>query len=153
MKTKIVNTLLVVVLGVVSCTPKMYPTSEVQYIASKGGTINLSSYGYASKQRDAYTNAEKEIFKVIIYKGLPETIIEYPMVKDKQILGGHQKAFLNDFFKRGIYKDYIISTTVIEEFNRHKPSRSKRLRLELKINLRGMQRRFEKEGVIKKFGL
>lgn len=142
----------VVILGLHSCSPKLHPHSaEVSFIYKEAqGTIALKSIGYGNNQTDAVTDAQKNAFEVLLFKGLPGTELNIPLIENESEVKSKYSEYLKKFFDEGIYKSFMMSST--ESSNLIKIKGGKKIAVDVKINYNSLRKDLEKNQLIRKFG-
>jgi len=146
-------TIIVLSILVTSCSKKTYSplTAEVNVISEvKHKTIELRSVGFGKNKEDALFDSEKKAFKIILFRGIPNSSIENPLVglNESQLMAKHESYF-NEFFKTR-YKSFIMST-----YQASPPQKKKGIVSvvrNIKINLFSLKKDLEEHGVIRKFG-
>ena len=56
-----------------SCSKKILPTSEVNFLSGNDGTITMRAIGNGANQQEASSEAEKNAINVLLFRGLPES--------------------------------------------------------------------------------
>ena len=82
---KLVIVLMITSLGLIQCSPKLVPYSaEVNFLFKEAqGTIGVKSIGYGKNQAAAVLDAQKTAFKVIMFKGIPGTELNIPLIENE----------------------------------------------------------------------
>ena len=144
----------IIVVFISSCGQKHYElplTAQVTLLHEEPyKTIEVRSIGYGYSADEALLDAERKAFKIIMFRGIPNTSVERPLVgpDEKKLLHQHAKYF-NEFFN-GRYKSFIITL-----YNASPPTKEKGIytaAVDLKINLMSLKRDLEEHGVIRRFG-
>lgn len=135
-----------------SCSPKIQTyTSEVNFLYKEAqGTIAVKSTGYGKNQSDAVMDAQKNAFKVILFKGLPGTELNVPLIENENDAKLKHAAYFKKFFDEGNYKTFMMSST--ESSNLIKIKGTKKINVDLKINYNSLRKDLEQQQVIRKFG-
>ena len=89
---------LIVILGLYNCSPKLQTYSaEVNFLYKEAqGTIAVKSTGYGKNQIDAVSDAQKNAFKVLLFKGIPGTELNVPLIENEN----NAKSKHEDYFKK-----------------------------------------------------
>jgi hypothetical protein len=150
------NTLLIVILNfvIVSCSPKLPPknySATVEFIYKEAsGTIAVKSSGYGKKQELAVGDALKNAFSVILFKGLPGTELNIPLIENENEAKSNHNDYFKNFFEQGEYNKFLMSSSFITA-----PSKNKGVvivSLEIKINYNSLRKDLEQNHIIRKFG-
>jgi hypothetical protein len=141
-----------IVLVLISCSPKIRPyTGEVNFIYKDvQGTIALKSKGYGKNQLNAVTDAQKNAFRVILFKGIPGTELNIPLIDNENEAINKNPDYFKKFFDDEKYKSFIISST--ESSNLVKLKGTNSIFVDVKINYNSLRKDLEQYQVIRKFG-
>lgn len=143
---------IIVILGLHSCSPKLQSYSgEVTFLYKEAqGTIAVKSTGYGKNQLDATINAQKNAFEVLLFKGLPGTELNVPLIENEN----EAKSKFADYFKKFFdanYKTFMMSS--VESSNLIKMRGTKKITVDIKINFNSLRKDLEQNQLIRKFGL
>jgi hypothetical protein len=143
---------IVAILGLHSCSPKIQPYSgEVNFLYKEAqGTIAVQSTGYGKNQTDAVADAQKNAFKILLFKGLPGTELNVPLIENENDAKSKHSEYFKKFFEQGNYKTFMMSST--ESSNLIKMKGSKKITVDVKINYNSLRKDLEQNQVIRKFG-
>ena len=151
MNTKIIITLVIAILGLYSCSPKLQPpgyNGEVNYIRTDNkGTVTVRSLGYGRDKGESYHNAKATAFYTLLFKGLPGSDYKLPLIADEN--GKKDDSFVKRFLDGG-YTTFITSAYTVSEAT--KSDKYYRSELELTINYDALRKNLEENNVIRKFG-
>jgi hypothetical protein len=153
MKNKLKSILsLIVIFGLHSCSPKLQPYSgEVNFLYKEAqGTIAVKSTGFGKNQSAAVADAQKNAFKVLLFKGLPGTELNVPLIADENDARSKHKEYFKKFFDLGNYKTFMMSST--ESSNLITVKGSKKISVDVKINYNSLRKDLEQNQLIRKFG-
>lgn len=144
--------LFVIIIGLQSCSPKLQPYSaEVNFIYKEAtGTIAVKSTGYGNNQTDAVSDAQKNAFIVILFKGLPGTELNIPLVENENEARSKHSDYFNKFFDEGYYKKFMMSST--ESSKLIKMKGLNKITVDVKINYNSLRKDLEQNQLIRKFG-
>lgn len=144
--------LIIANLGLHSCSPKLQPySSEVNFLYKEAqGTIAVKSTGYGKNQTDAVMDAQKNAFKVILFKGLPGTELNVPLIENENDAKSKHADYFKKFFDEGNYKTLMMSST--ESSNLIKMKGTKKITVDVKINYNSLRKDLEQNQLIRKFG-
>lgn len=143
---------IIAIIGLHSCSPKLIPYSaEVNFLYKEAqGTIAVKSTGYGNNQTDAVSDAQKNAFKVILFKGLPGTELNVPLIENEVEAKSKKAEYFKKFFDKGNYKTFMMSST--ESSNLIKVKGGKKIYVDVKINYNSLRKDLEQNQVIRKFG-
>jgi hypothetical protein len=115
-------------------------------------TYSFSGQGYSEKLIDCQTEAEKNIFEVILFRGISGTDLQNPLVENEQVSKENNKEFYKNFFDNKNYRNFISST--VELTANPKPSKGGyTCTVNFTVNLNSLKTNLEQNGIIRKFGL
>jgi hypothetical protein len=149
--------ILLFVLGlflIAGCSKKIQPNynAEVSFESKDtDGTITVRCYGYGGKDQEAIEDAQKNALSVILFKGLPGSEVNVPLVDNEYNSKNSNPAYYKNLFENGYSKTFIMSTDVVSPLAKY--NNTKRLIVNLKININSLRRDLEINKVIRKFGL
>ncbi len=143
---------LIVIIGFYKCSPKLETyTAEVNFINREAqGTIVLKSTGYGKNHAEAVTDAQINAFKVILFKGIPGTELNIPLIENEKNVTSQHSEYFKNFFDGGLYKTFMMSST--ESSNLIKMKGTKKINVDLKINYNSLRKDLEQNQLIRKFG-
>lgn len=126
-------------------------TADVTNIgATEKGTVFLSSCGYGKVlDKKAYLSAVKNAFETLLFRGIPGTEFNTPLIENENSARETFKKYFEDFFEGGRYKSFLTS---IHETKPVKEFKKKKACLEIKINVVALRKDLEQNDVIRKFG-
>ncbi|WP_196890068.1 hypothetical protein [Aureivirga sp. CE67] len=135
-----------------SCSKKVIAlTGEVNLISeNKYKSIELRSVGFGKNQDLAFTNSEIKAFKILFFRGIPNSSIDVPLVgsNEDEMMEKHKKYF--DSFFRSRYKSFIMST--YESAPSEKKNGVYSVVNDLNINIKSLKKDLEDHNIIRKFG-
>jgi hypothetical protein len=142
----------ILILGLQSCSPKLQPYSgEVNFLYKEAqGTIAVKSTGYGKTQNDAVTDAQKNAFKVILFKGIPGTELNVPLIENENEAKSNHDSYFKKLLDQGFYKTFMMSST--ESSNLIQIKGGKKITVDVKINYNSLRKDLEQNQVIRKFG-
>jgi len=153
MKNKLKSILgIIVILGLHSCSPKKQPYSaEVNFLYKEAqGTIAVKSTGYGKNQTEAVADAQKTAFKVLLFKGLPGTELNIPLIENENDAKSKNSEYFKKFFDQGNYRSFMMSST--ESSNLIRLKGTKKITVDVKINYNSLRKDLEQNQLIRKFG-
>lgn len=144
--------IIIAILGLYSCSPKMQTYSgEVNFLYKEAqGTIAVKSTGYGKNQTEAVADAQINAFKILLFKGLPGTELNVPLIDNENDAKTKHSDYFKKFFEQGIYKTFMMSST--ESSNLIKMKGTKKITVDVKINYNSLRKDLEQNQLIRKFG-
>jgi hypothetical protein len=95
----------------ISCSYKVMPSSEVNYISGKEGTIIMRAIGIGLNEEDAIIDAEINAFNVLLFRGLPESEQKIALIGTNESNEKEKhKDYFNDFYANKRYKTFMMSS-------------------------------------------
>ena len=139
---------------IAGCSKKIQPdyNAEVSF-QSKGvdGTMTVRSFGYGKNDEEAIADSHKNALSVILFKGLPGSEVRVPLVENEYNSKNANPNYFKNLFENGYSKTFIMSTEVVSPLTKY--NNTKRLIVNLQININSLRRDLEINKVIRKFGL
>ena len=153
MKSLLSSIVLLIILILSSCSPKLNSYSgEVNFLYKEAqGTIVVKSIGYGKNQTEAVVDAQTNAFKVLLFRGIPGTELNIPLIDNENNAKSKHADFFKSFFDEGIYKTFMMSS--IESSNLIKMKGIKKISLDIKINYNSLRKELEQNQLVRKFGL
>ncbi|WP_264520943.1 hypothetical protein [Flavobacterium sp. N1994] len=144
--------ILLFLITISSCSNKIVPTSEANYVSGKEGYITIRAIGYGKNEQEAIGNAEKQAINVILFRGLPESEQKTALIgTDESAEIGKNKVYFEKFYNQKRYKTFIMSSIPVSAFAKQNGG-SKSIAVDVKINLVALRKDLEQNNVIRKFG-
>ena len=126
-------------------------SAEVNFLYKDAqGTIAVKSTGYGKNQNDAVSDAQKNAFNVLLFKGIPGTELNVPLVENENDAKSKHADYFKRFFEAGNYKTFMMSST--ESSNLIKMKGTKKITVDVKINYNSLRKDLEQNQLIRKFG-
>jgi len=147
------TSLLITLFLVISCSPKVLPTGEVNYLNStSNGVIELTSRGYSTGTEDnVYFEAEKQAFEMLFFRGIPGSQVQKPLLGyDENKIKKQHNNYFTEFYSKKRYRTFIMSSDKQSSGNK---LNYKYVNLRLKINYHALINDLESKGVKRGFGL
>lgn len=143
---------ILLILGLYSCSPKIQPYSgEVNFLYKEAqGTICLKSIGYGNSRSNAVIDAQKNAFRIVLYRGIPGTELNMPLIENENDAKSKNSDYLKRFFDDGNYKSFMMSST--ESSNLMSVKGGKKISVDIKINYNSLRKDLEQNQLIRKFG-
>jgi hypothetical protein len=135
-----------------SCSPKVQSNSaEVNFLYREAlGTIAMKSMGYGQNQNEAIADAQKNAFSVILFRGLPGTELNIPLIENENDAKSRYSDYFEKFFNENRYKTFMMSSTVSS--NLIKLKGIKKISVDVKINYNSLRKDLEQNRLVRKFG-
>lgn len=133
-----------------SCKPISYSSEVIFQAKENAGIYIVRSFGYAKKSNDAVLEAEKNAFKVLLFKGLPGSDLSVPLIENESSSISQHKSFYDKFFDGGGYRSFIMNRN--DSYTPKKVKNGYRSEVTIKINIASLRRELEQNQVIRKFG-
>jgi len=152
MKTiKIIGLLLLTSLFSCKSVPSSY-SSEVSFVVKEEqGTMTVRSNGFGKNEKEAIKDAQKNAFNVLLFKGLPDTELNVPLVSNEYEAKNNYKAYFDNLLENGGLFKYLMVNSSDSQPIKVKGGYSSTI--VLKINYNSLRKDLEQNGVIRKFGL
>lgn len=155
MRLKLISLLFTVISATVfdSCkskSPDFYETEVSLLKKTDYGSAYLKSVGYGNGRHSAIEDAQKKSFFVILFRGIPNTNYNYPLIENEVSFREKNANFNKDFFDNGLYKSFIISNS--ESSNLISTSRGFKIFMNIEINYEALRKYLEQNSIIRKFG-
>ena len=128
-------------------------TGETTYAGtSESGTIILNASGYGLLKATAIENAEMNAFNNLIFRGIPGSQYQLPMIENEQKAKSEHAEYFDKLLVQKKYKAFLLSTVSESDLNLNL-SKQKTISVGLKINVNALRRDMEQNGVLRKFGM
>lgn len=143
---------IILILNFYSCSYKLHSYSgEVNFLYKDAqGTIAVKSVGYGNSQTEAVIDAQKNTFKVLLFKGLPGTELNIPIIENENESKSKNENYFANFFDNGNYKLFMMSS--IQSSNLIKIRGTKKIFVDIKVNYNSLRKDLEQNKIIRKFG-
>ena len=144
--------LLLIVITIISCksTTNSYSAQVIFLTKEEQGTITVRSNGFGKNEKEAIKDAQKNAFNVLLFKGLPGTEINVPLVSNEyEAKNSHKDYFDNLFENGGLFRYLMVNNS---ETAPEKVQGGYSTSLVLKINYNSLRKDLEQNGVVRKFG-
>lgn len=146
--------IIVVVIGLHSCAPTKQSYSysgEVDFLYKEAqGSIAVKSTGYGNNRTNAIIDAQKNAFKVLLFRGLPGTELNLPLIENENDAKTKHAQYFKWFFDQENYRAFMMSST--ESSNLIKVKGNKKITVDLKINYYSLRKDLEQKQLIRNFG-
>ena len=151
--TKILKSILtIILLSLISCGPKLQSNSgEVNFLYKDAeGSIAVKSVGYGTNRENAVIDAQKNAFKILLFKGIPGTEFNIPLIQNEREAFTKNSNYFKKLFDEGYYKTFLMSST--ESSSLIKMKGNKKIAVDIKINYNSLRKDLEQNQLIRKFG-
>ncbi|HLF63480.1 MAG TPA: hypothetical protein VI603_07000 [Saprospiraceae bacterium] len=148
----LIGYILIFALGVMSCsTPTKLGyerTGEVRCISHDNRTATFDVNTVGSSLSDATFYAEVKSFENLLYKGVPDSNQEIPLISsDKRTES--TDAYFVEFFNDGIYRQFVTASDV----RSHRVSDNNHfINQRITIDITAFRKHLEDQQIIRKFG-
>jgi hypothetical protein len=134
------------------CSKKVLPYSgEVNFLYKDAqGTIGVKSTGYGTNKKDAVEDAHKNAFQIILFKGIPGTELNIPLVENENAARSKNGEYFTRLLEGGNYRSFLMSSN--ESSGLMKSQGTKKINVDMKINYNSLRKDLEQNQVIRKFG-
>lgn len=152
MKTLFTTIFIMAIIGLQSCSPTLpLYSSEVDFINKEStGTITLKSNGFGKDMDDAITDAQISAFNILLFRGIPATELNVPLVENEKDAKSKNPEYFKNFFEQGNFRSFIMSSRQSSDLLKVKGGKS--ISIEVKINFNSLRKDLEQNNVIRKFG-
>jgi hypothetical protein len=110
----------------------------------------VESTGYGKNQSEALVDAQITAIKVLLFKGLPGTELNVPLIENENDAKSKHNDYFQNLFQQGSYMKFIMSST--ESTNPIKKGGNKTITLDIKINYNSLRKDLKQNQIIRKFG-
>lgn len=124
---------------------------EVQFIRTGvDGTILFKVFSYGKNFNKVLENSKADAIKAVLFKGIPGSDLQRPLVTDSQ-LSNSQITFFDDFFKTKKYLQYvsISSDGSIDGEDRVKVGRQYKIGVVVSVQKANLRKLLEDSGIVK----
>jgi hypothetical protein len=144
--------ILIILFTTYSCSEKLIPSAEVNYVSGNEGTITMRSIGVGTNQIEAIANAEKSAINVILFRGLPESIQKTALIgtSESEEMDKH-KDYFEKFYSQNRYRTFIMSSIPVSNLIKQNGGQ-KSIAADVKVNLVALRKDLEQNNIIRKFG-
>lgn len=125
-------------------------TAEVQFVESASNTITLISAHRAENQQTAIVYAEVNALENLLFRGIPGSNQENPMIEDENMIYKKHGDFLKRLLDQGTYRQFMIASE--NEYTQHFNTMTQVKQL-ITIDLKALRKHLESNGVVRSFGL
>jgi hypothetical protein len=152
---KIVNTLALLLLASSLTFAQSYRdfNYEVQFLRTGlQGTELFKVFAYGRNEKQCFENAKMDAVKALLFKGVPGSGLQKPMITELSEMNQH-KDYFNSFFKdNGPYLNYVSISNdgSINENDRFKVGNKLKIGVIVSVNKANLRTELENAGIIKK---
>ena len=133
-------------------TVQDYSSNVSIYKKHDSFTYSLTGQGYSNEMSECRSEAEKNVFEVLLFRGLSGTDLQVPLVENEKVSVDNNKKFYEDFFDKKKYRNFISSS--VEFVENPKPIKDGYgCTVRFTVNLNSLKNNLEQNGIIRKFGL
>jgi hypothetical protein len=117
----------------------------VEFVSGDKNTLTVTTQSFADKEAIAFAYAERNALENILFRGIPKSNQENPMVADED----KARSSSLDRLINQDYKKYLISSFLVEK---HKQKKVHYVTLEVKFDINALRKYLEDNGIVRKFG-
>ena len=147
---KVIFSLTLCLLVFIGCKITTYNSEVVSIRKIETGVFLLNANGYHKKSDLSILEAEKNAFNVVLFRGLPGTDIAVPLIANESDAKSKNKAFFDDFFDEGGYRNFIMGKST--DVSTKKIKGGFQSNISLQINITALRLHLEQKSIIRKFG-
>ncbi len=125
-------------------------TAEVEFVEAASNTITLISTHRAENQQTAIVYAEVNALENLLFRGIPGSNQENPLIEDEKNAFKKHNEFLKRLLDQGTYRQFMIAS---ENDSTQQQNNSVEVRQLVTIDLKALRKHMESNGVIRSFGL
>lgn len=125
-------------------------TAEVEFVEAASNTITLISSHRAENQQTAIVYAEVNALENLLFRGIPGSNQENPMIADEKNAFKKHNEFLKRLLDQGTYRQFMIAS---ENENTQLFNNMTQVKQLITIDLKALRKHLESNGVIRSFGL
>ena len=142
-----------------NCKPKVQSgpyqvkdySAEVKYLSKdESGTITVESGGIGKNENEAIAEAQKRAFNILLFKGLPGTELNVPLIDNEYEATSKHRDYFQNFFEHNYYSTFMMESSVVSS-SKIKGGGAMAL-IDLKINYNSLRKDLEQNNIIRKFG-
>lgn len=135
-----------------SCARKTLVSNSVEYVSSTDATLSVNIVGVGKSRKEAIDDAEKKIFEIVLFRGLPDSDHKMALVgySESEMKLKHQEYF-DSFFNKGRFKSFLISSTIVSDLMKSSADKQS-ITMSIKLNVSALKKDLEYNNVIRKFG-
>lgn len=123
---------------------------NIRYIEQpSNGLVRLQVNGYGKNVKDCMEDAQKNAFRVLLYRGIPESPASTPLIAG-DVTGEHMDQKISSFFNDATYRRFITRIAQFSKLQRSKLGKS--VLMDMDIDYNAFRSYLEQIGVIRKFG-
>ncbi|MBL4746509.1 MAG: hypothetical protein JKY08_09110 [Flavobacteriaceae bacterium] len=135
-----------------SCKTTTNLVSEVKYKSYTNQIMSVEAIGYGSNASKALANAQKNAIDVILFRGVPNSNLNSPLVGTNEALALQKhKKYFETFYANKRYLSFITQSVTQTPF-RKLENGNKGLRATINVNIQSLRADLEHNGLIRKFG-
>jgi len=139
---------------IIACAPKadiqFERTGAVEFVEGDKSTLTVNAHGYAKDMGNAVIFAERNALENILFKGIPNSNQENPMIANESDAYRNSKKALDDLILKGGYQRFMIESY---NQNNRKSGRGINVRQIIKFDMQALRKHLEDEKIVRKFGL
>ncbi|MBK9253920.1 MAG: hypothetical protein IPM42_00380 [Saprospiraceae bacterium] len=152
MKNNLIIALVIFVAA--SCSPKLnipyQRNGAVEFVSGDKNTITITSNGFAESEGKAVYYAEINALENILYRGIPNSNQDNPMIANENQLTNSQQTELDNLIRREGYRNFLIQSY---RSNGGLSGSNWNILQTVKFDLQALRKYLEDKSIVRKFGL
>ncbi|PZF72670.1 hypothetical protein [Taibaiella soli] len=127
--------------------------AQVAFVSEQDGVITLRTQGTATKKGDLISDAQKNAFFYLFYRGIPGASADYknPLIGTNETQIEQEYAtYFKDFYQYR-YQSFIVVTDNASDLIKGK-HKQKTVYTDVSININALRKDLEANNIIRKFG-
>jgi len=147
------RTILLFILVLSACSPKFSVpferTGSVEFYSGDKNTLTVSANGYAENENKAIYYAERNALENILFRGIPGSNQENPMIANENDAYRNSKESLDKLIIREGFRQYMIESSNNGSYKVKGGTNVKRI---VKFDIQAIRKYLEDNMVVRKFG-
>jgi hypothetical protein len=112
----------------------------------------MRAIGTGNNQNDAFADAEKNAFNIVLFRGLPGSMQKMALIgTDESVQKTTFKDYFDEFYGNARYMTFVMSSIPESDLMMQKDS-TVSIAVDIKINLNALRADLEQQNIIRKFG-
>jgi len=147
------RTLVLFILALSACSPKISVpferTGSVEFYSGDKNTLTVTTNGYAENENKAIYYAERNALENILFRGIPGSNQENPMIANENDAYRISKESLDKLIIREGFRQYMIESSNDGSYKVKGGIKVKRI---VKFDIQAIRKYLEDNMVVRKFG-
>ncbi len=141
-------------MNILACTPTQQlvyqRTGMVTCSTHDRMSITLVAEGQAETLNKAVSFAERNAIENLLFKGIPKSNQEKPLISDESKAKVENPGFFSSFVDNRGFQEFVVSSEVADDYLSGKVHFVKQ---KIVFDLTNLRNYLQKEGIVKKFGI